>query len=98
MQIPTIRNGFEAFECKFEPFKSESKHSNTNSNPSKGMQGIRSEPVFQSVRTQIRTIWKEFNTFESKFEKDSKHSNTNLNHSKGFEAFECKFQEFECQF
>ena len=26
MQILTIRKGFEIFECKFEPFKKDSKH------------------------------------------------------------------------
>ena len=28
MQIRTIRKGLEAFECKFEPFEKNSKHSN----------------------------------------------------------------------
>ena len=28
MQIRTIRKGFEAFECKFEQFERDSKHSN----------------------------------------------------------------------
>ena len=28
----TIRKGFEAFESKFEPFETNSKHSNANSN------------------------------------------------------------------
>ena len=27
MQILTIRKGFETFECKFQPFKKDSKHS-----------------------------------------------------------------------
>ena len=89
MQILTIRKGFEAFECKFEPFERDLKHSNAKSNHPKGS----------------RTIPKGFETFESKFEpfeRDSKRSNVNSNHSTGiriqilnirnkFEAFECKF-------
>ena len=35
-----IRKGFEAFQCKFEPFKRDSKHSNTNSNHSKGFEAF----------------------------------------------------------
>ena len=91
MQIPNIR--------KFEPFEKDSKHSNANSNHSKGI---------RSIRMQIRTIQKGFEVFECKFEpfeRDSKYSNANSNHSKGilsnqmqirtirngYEAFECKF-------
>ena len=49
MQIRTIRKGFEAFEWKFEPFERDSKHSNPNSNRTKGI---------RSIRIQIRTIRK----------------------------------------
>ena len=77
MQILTTRKGFEALECKFEPIEPDSKHSNANSNHSKGI---------RSIRTQIRTIQKRFEAIEFKFkafEWDSKHSNANSNHSKG---------------
>ena len=49
--------GFEAFEYKFELFERDSKHSNVNSNLSKG---IRSIPI------QIIIIRKGFEAFESK--------------------------------
>ena len=78
MQILTIRKGFEAFECKFEPFERDSKGSNENSNQLKGI---------QSIRKQILTIRKGFKAFERKFEPfqtDLKHSNANSNNSKGF--------------
>ena len=63
MQIRTIRKGF--------------KHSNANSNLSKGV---------RNIRMQIRNKRNGFETFESKFkpfEKHAKHSNANSNHSKG---------------
>ena len=59
MQILTIRKGFEAFKFKFEPFERDLKHSNANSNHSKGI---------QSIRMQIQTIQKGFEAFEWKFE------------------------------
>ena len=71
MHIRTFRKGFEAFECKFETFKWDSKCSNANSNNSKGI---------RSVRMQILTFRTGFEAFESKFETfewDSKHSNGN---------------------
>ena len=77
IQIRTIRNGFEAFECKFEQFERDWKHSNANSNHSKGI---------RSNEMQILTIRKGFVAFECKFKSvksDSKHSNANSNHSKG---------------
>ena len=58
IQIRTIRNGFEAFECKFEPFQRDLKGSNSNSNHSKGI---------RSIRMQIRTIRKGFEGFKCKF-------------------------------
>ena len=85
MQILTIQKGFEAFECKFkrdsdckfEPFKRDSKHSNANSNHSNEI---------RSIQTQILTVRKGFEAFECKFEptvRDSKHSNAISNQSKG---------------
>ena len=59
MEIRILVTRFEAFKWKFEPFERDSKHMNANSNHSKGIQRI---PM------QILTIWKEFDTFESKFE------------------------------
>ena len=60
MQIRTIRKGFEAFECKFEPFETDSKHSNANPNHSKEI---------RTIRMQILTIRKGFEAFdECKFE------------------------------
>ena len=58
MQILTTRKLFEAFECKFEPFESISKHSNANSNICKGI---------RSIRMQIVSIQKEFEVFDCKF-------------------------------
>ena len=57
IQSLTIRKGFEAFEYKFEPFERDSKHSNVNSNLSKGI---------RSIRMQIITIRKGFKAFKSK--------------------------------
>ena len=54
MQIRTIRNGFEALKCKFEPFERDSKDSNANANYSKGN---------WSIEMQIRTIVKGFEAF-----------------------------------
>ena len=51
MQIRTTRKRLEAFECKFEAFKRDSKHSNVNSNH---WLGIRSN------RMQIQMIQKGF--------------------------------------
>ena len=59
MQILTIRRGFEAFESKFKPLKKDSKHSDDNSNHSKGI---------RRIRMKIRTIRKGFEAFECKFE------------------------------
>ena len=67
MQIWTIQKGFNAFECKFEPFEMDLKHSNANSNHSKGIWSIQKgfEPFKRvwSIRTQILTIWKGFEPF-----------------------------------
>ena len=58
MQIRAIRKGLEAFEFKFEPFETDSKHSNANSNHSKGI---------RRVQMQIRAIRKGFEGFKCKF-------------------------------
>ena len=98
-----IEKGFEWFECKFEPFKTDSKYSN----------------VVRSIQIQILTIPLGFEAFKYKFEtfeRDSKHSkviqsiemqirtiwnkfdafesyskhsNSNLTFWKGFKAFKC---------
>ena len=54
MQTRTIRKGFEAFKCKREPFERDSKHSNRNSNNSKGV---------RNIQIQIRTTQKGFKAF-----------------------------------
>ena len=80
MQILTIRKGFEAFECKFEPFERDSKLSTPNSNDSKGI---------LSFQIQFLTFQKGFDAFEynfKPFERDSRHSNANSNHSKGIRS------------
>ena len=77
MQIRTIRNGFKALECKFEPFERDLKHWNGNANNSKGI---------RSIQMQIRTFRKGLKAFKCEFEpfeRDSKHFNANANHSKG---------------
>ena len=86
MKIRTIRKGFEAFKCKFEPFYRDWMRSNPNSKHSNGI---------RSIRMQIRTIRKGFEAFESKFKPFERDSNENSNHSKGFEAVKCKFEPFE---
>ena len=61
MQIRTIQKGFKAFECKFQLFEKNSKHSK----------------IIRSILNQIQTIGKGFEAFECKFEQfetDSKHS------------------------
>ena len=65
MQVRAIRKGFEAFECKFEPFERESKGSNANFNHSKGI---------RSIQMEILTIRQGFEAFNCKFkpfERDS---------------------------
>ena len=73
MQIRSIRKGFQAFKCKFDPFERDWKHSNVNSNH---LNQIR------SIRMQIWTLQTRFEPFECKFEpfeSDSKQSNANSN-------------------
>ena len=85
IQIRTIRKGFEAFECKFEPFEIYSKHLNVNSNDLKGI---------RSIRIQIRTIWKEFEALDRKFEPFERNWRIRMQIQtirKGIEAFECKY-------
>ena len=86
IQHQTTRKGFEAFNSKFEPLESDSKHSNANSNHSKEI---------RSIGMQIPTIRKGFKAFESKFkplERGSKQSNEVSNLSKGTGALESKFK------
>ena len=57
---------------------------------------------------QIQTIWKAFETFESKFEpykRDSRNLNPKSNHSKGIRSIRMQiitirkeFEAFECKF
>ena len=58
MQIRAIQKGLEAFEFKFEPFETDSKHSNANS--------IHSKEI-RRVQMQILTVRKGFEAFKSKF-------------------------------
>ena len=67
MQIRTFRKEFEAFEIDW-------KHSNENSNHSKGI---------QSIQMQIQTIRKWFESFECKFEQFERDRSIR----KQFEAF-----------
>ena len=75
MQIPTFQKEFKAFECKFEPFERDSKHSNANSSRPKGIRSIQMQILtiqkdskgIQSIQMQIRTIQKGFKAFECKF-------------------------------
>ena len=86
----TIRKGFEAFEWKFEPFEKDLKHSNANSNISKGIRSIRIQiqtirKGFEELRMQIRTIRKGFEELRMQIRAIRK----------GFEAIEWKFKRFE---
>ena len=88
MQILTIRKGFEAFECKFEPFDRDLKHLNANSNHLKGIRSIRMQiwKGIQGILMQILIVRTRFEAFECKFkpfDRDSKHSNAKSNHLKG---------------
>ena len=77
--------GFEAFECKFEPFDRDSNHSNANSRHLKGIRSIRMQirPIRKRFECKFEEcIRKGFEAFEYKFEpfeRDSKHSNANSN-------------------
>ena len=77
--------GFEAFEWKFEVFERYWKHSNANSNHSKG---------FRSILMQIRAIRKGLEAFEFKFEPFERIRSIRMQIRtirKGFEGFKCKF-------
>ena len=78
MQIRTTRKGLEALKCKFEPFERDSKHSNPNSNHSKGIQSIRMQ--IRNTRKGLEAFDCKFEAFECKFEpleRDWKHSSAN---------------------
>jgi len=62
MQIRTIRNGLEAFECKFEQFERDSKRSNANLNHSEGIWSIWME--IRNIRMEIVSLQKGFEAFE----------------------------------
>jgi len=65
------------------------KHSNANSNHSKGI---------RTIRMQIQSITKGIEAFESTLEtleRDSNHSNVNSNHSKGIWSVLTNFEAFE---
>ena len=75
MQILTIRKGFKAFECKFEPFEPNFKDLN----------------AILNIRMQILIVRKGFEAFECNFEPfepNLKHSNQILTIQKGLEAIE----------
>ena len=90
MEIRTIRNGFEAFECKFESFERDSKLSNPNSN-------------IKTIRKRFEPFEWKFETFERDSKHSNVNSNhSKMIRSfqnkiptirKGFEAlqFQCKF-------
>ena len=85
MQIGTIQKGFEAFECKFEPFERDSNHSKANSIHSKGI---------LSSRMQILSLRKDskHSNANSNFSKRIQSILMEIRTiRKGFEAFECKF-------
>ena len=77
MQIPTLQNGFETFECKFELLERDSMHSNPNSNRDRKVSHANSKhsKEIRSIRMQILTIRKEFEAFQSKFERFDRDSN-----------------------
>ena len=85
IQILTIRKGFEAFECKFEPFERDSKYSNANSNHSKGIQSIRM-PI-RGIRIQILTIRNGFEALEA----IERHLNGNSNNSNQIRSIRMEF-------
>ena len=109
MQILNIWTKFEAFECKLEPFKRDSKHSNANSNLEMDSKHSNANSNHSKrILMEIRTIWKGFEAFECKFgtlERVSKHSNANLKHLKGIQSIQLQiltirkvFEEFNCKF
>ena len=84
-----IGKGFEAFECKFETFKRDSKNSNANSNHLKRIWSIWMQ--IWTIRIGFEALECKFETFES----DSKHSNRSMQIGmigKGFKASESKFE------
>ena len=109
MQIQTTPMGFEALECKFEPFEGDSKYSNANSNHSNGIRNIRLQ--IRTTLTRFKPFErdsKDFEAFECKFKPlqwDLKHWNANSNHSKGIQSIRMQirttrmgFETFDCKF
>jgi len=73
MQNLTIRKGSKAFECKFEPFDRDSKHSsNVNSNHSKGFEAIECKFKLFKLDSKdsngLKAFECKFEAFECKFE------------------------------
>ena len=82
MQILAIRKGFEALECKFEPFERISNRLNAKYNISKGI---------RRIQIQNRTLETRFEAFKRKFspfERNLKQSVANSNHSKGIRSIQ----------
>ena len=80
---------FEAFECKFEPFKSDSKHSNTYYKNCKGI------PTIQTKLEILKPNSKRSNGNSNHFQEIRSIRMQILTIRKGFETFECKFELFE---
>ena len=84
MQIRTIRKGFEAIQCKFEPFERDLKQWNGNSKDSKRIRIIRmqiwtTENGLEAFECKLKPFECKFEQFEWKFEtfeRDSKHFNS----------------------
>ena len=103
-QIRMIWKRFKMFECKFEPFKPNSKHLNANLKIIR----IHNSKRVRSVQMQILTIRTRFKAFECKFkpfERDSKHSNAYSNHLNEIRSIQMhiltiwmRFEAFKCNF
>ena len=108
MQILTIRKGFEPFKCKLkplemvqsiriQPFERDSKHSEANSNHSKGIEV--SECIFELFERDS-THWK-VNPNHSKVIRHIRIQIRSIRKQiwtvrTQFEAFECKFEYATC--
>ena len=111
MQILTNRKEFDTFEFKFEPLKPNSKHSNGNSNFSKGIQSILMQKwnPLNGIRTIQMHIESDSHHLSSNFnyqvEQDSKRLNANSSYSKGIRSIWMQIltiwkkpEAFECKF
>ena len=96
MRISTIWMGFEPLDCKFEPFKRDSKHSNGNSNHSNGIRNIQLQTW--TTRMQVQAILTGFEPFEQVriIQKQIRTTHMQIRAIQtGFEPFECKFEPLE---